>query len=85
MAPKRQPRREGGSGETSGITLVKGNSAKRQTRQATRAQIQAQEEADHYKEHVPLSIRMEVERVVEGLWVEAKAMPRENLHEVVAD
>ena len=42
--------------------------------QATHAQLQAQEEADLYKEHVPFSIHLEVERVVEGLWAEEKAM-----------
>ena len=57
----------------------------RRTRQTTKAQLQAQEEAELFKEHVPLNICREVERVVEGLWAEVKAMPWEILHVKVAD
>ena len=52
---------------------------------ATRLQIQAQEAAEFYKEHVPLSIILEVERVVGDLWVEVKTMSSEDLHKEVAD
>ena len=85
MAAKRKTRTVAEEMAIPGHKRASGSSSKRQTRQATRAQLLAQEEADRYKEHVPLKIRLEVDRMVEELWEEAKAMPKERLHDEVAD
>ena len=59
---------ESDSGEAFTHSYRKGKGILRRTRQATRAQLQAQEEAEHFKEHVMLGIRLEVEKVVGKLW-----------------
>ena len=48
-------------------------------------QIQAQEEADFFKDHIPLSIHREVEGKVKDLCYTVKNMPKEYLHQEVAD
>ena len=63
MAPKQQFRRDIFPGEVSFHPAEKGKSIMCWTRQTT------QEEDKHFKEHVPLGIRKEAERVVEELWV----------------
>ena len=51
----------------------------------TRMQLQAQEAADLYKEHVSLSVRLEVEKVVGDLWAEVKSLSSVDLCKEVAD
>ena len=85
MAAKRKTKTVAEEMAIRGHKRAPGSSSKRQTRQATRAQLLAQEEADRYKEHVPLKIRLEVDRMVEELWEEAKAMPKDQLRDEVAD
>ena len=48
-------------------------------------QLQAQEAVEFYKEHVLLSVRLEVEKVVGDLWVEVKSLSSEDLRKDVAD
>ena len=55
------------------------------TKPVTRMQLQAQEAAYFYKEHVPLSVRIEVEKVVGELWVEVKSLSSTDLRKDVAD
>ena len=55
----------------------------RRTHQATRVQLQAQEAMEFYKEHIPLGIRLEVEKVVGDIWEEVKLMPKEDLRNEV--
>ena len=55
------------------------------TKPVTRMQLQAQEAADLYKEHVSLSVRVEVEKVVGDLWVEVKSLTSAYLWKEVAD
>ena len=38
-----------------------------------------------FKEHVPLGIRLEVEKVVGDFWEEVKLMPKEILHMNIVD
>ena len=85
MAPKRSVRVDLGSTEATASPDRKGKGILRRTRQATRAQLQAQEAAEFFKEHVPLGIRLEVEKVVGDIWDEVKIMPMETLHKEVAD
>ena len=47
--------------------------------------MHAQEVADLFKEHVPLAIRKEIERVARNMWEEVKLMPIEDLHREVED
>ena len=84
-APKRWFRRELGCGEASAHPECKGKGILRRNCQATRAQIQSQEEAKHFKEHVPLEIRLEVNKVVIEVWEEVKLMLKECLHEELAN
>ena len=55
------------------------------TKPMTRMQLQAQEAADLYKEHVSLSVRVEVEKVVGDLWAEVKSLSSEDLRKEAAD
>ena len=64
MDPKQLFRKELGSQESSTQPDHKEKGILRWTHQATRAQLQAQEEVEHFKEHVPLEIHLEVEKVV---------------------
>ena len=52
---------------------------------AMRVQLQAQEEAKFFKDNIPLNIHREVEGKVEDLWNTVKNMPKEELHQEVAD
>ena len=85
MAPKCSKKLDLDSGEVYVGPGHKGKGIMRRTRQATRVQLQAQEAAKFYKEHVPLGIRLEVEKVVGDIWEEVKLMPKEGLHKEVAD
>ena len=88
MAPKWSLRWEGVLGEASFGLVGKGKGFlqhKEEKNFALHTQLHAKEATESYKDHMPLAIQLEINKLVRNVWDEVKENPTEELHKEVDD